>query len=109
MTLANICLSRVKRVSMLNTTTNQKDKNQIEEREKEKTNVTEKEEDIDKLVDDNTNTSKIVEMKDSSAEKDNQVKALESDIVTLKRKEVNLNGKVDRFTRIMKNMIVMVY
>ena len=76
-----------------------------------KANLIDKEEEINELVvDSNKNTSNnVVETKDSMAgkedqNKDNKVQALEAEILSLNTKEVNLNGKIIRFTKIMKNM-----
>ena len=84
---------------------------QIEVQKEVKANLIDKEEEINELVvDSNKNTSNnVVEMKDSMAgkedqNKDNKVQALEAEILSLNTKEVNLNGKIIRFTKIMKNM-----
>ena len=76
-----------------------------------KANLIDKEEEINELVvDSNKKTSNnVVETKDSMAgkedqNKDNKVQALEAEILSLNTKEVNLNGKIIRFTKIMKNM-----
>ena len=76
-----------------------------------KANLIDKEEEINELVvDSNKNTSNnVVETKGLMAgqedqKKDNKVQALEAEILSLNTKEVNLNGKIIRFTKIMKNM-----
>ena len=47
----------------------------------------------------------MVELNSISSAKDNQIKVLEVEIVTLKTEKANLIGKVERFKRIMVNTV----